>query len=423
MFEGNRIQPETLRAPSGRDEQGMERPDAGVGGGGSPGMAIAINGKFLSAPVTGVHRVAIELANALSRLKRAGHEAVAGLDLDVVMPWDGIDHADEVDLPKRIMGPLRHIPWEQFTLPLKERSALLLNLCNIGPAFRSRSVTMIHDAQVYLTPGSYSLPFRAWYKLVQPVIVRRHRHILTVSDYSRQQIRRFCRVPEDRISVVHNGVDHVHRHASNPAILDRLGLHGARFVIGLATTQLHKNVATLIDAFRGPALADLRLVLFGSAGRAAFEATGMAVPDNVVFAGRVTDGELKALMSAALATGFPSRTEGFGLPPLEAMALGCPAVVAPCGALPEICGDAAIYADPDRPEEWRAAFRSLADDAGRHAALSIDGTIRASHFTWDRAALELCRIMRTVLAADAPGQRPPWVRETAHGPAGEASDL
>lgn len=404
MFEANRAQVAAMRArPEQAAEDGLG-PYTAVDGGGAA-AAVAINGKFLSAPVTGVHRVAIELANALARMKQAGHEAVAGLDLHIAMPWDGINHADEVDLPKRIVGPLRHIPWEQLTLPLKDRSGLLLNLCNIGPAFRANSITMIHDAQVYLTPGSYSLPFRTWYKLVQPIMLRRHRHFLTVSDYSRQQIRRFCAVPEERISVIHNGVDHVHRYASNPTILGRLGLRGERFVIGLATTQLHKNVATLIEAFRGPALSDLKLVLFGSAGRAAFEAIGVAVPDNVVFAGRVSDGELKALMSAALATGFPSRTEGFGLPPLEAMALGCPAVVAPCGALPEICGEAAIYADPDKPDEWRAAFRSLADDMDRHAERSIAGIVQASRFTWDRAALELCRVLRTVLAVDASGKR------------------
>lgn len=357
-------------------------------------VSILVNGKFLSEPITGVHRVGIELVNALTRLQHERHEAIRGLDIGVAMPWDAARQADEIDLPKRIVGPFRHIPWEQLTFPLREKDGFILNLCNIGPAFRSRSITMIHDAQVHLTPSSYSRSFRLWYKFIQPIILKRHRYILTVSDYSRQQIARFCHIPESRIDVIHNGADHMHRYVSDTSIVEWPELRGQRFVIGLATTQQHKNVATLIEAFRGPALSDLKLVLFGSARKADFEKLGSIVPDNVVFTGWLADGELKALMEAALAIGFPSRTEGFGLPPVEAMALGCPAVVAPCGALPEVCGDAAIYADPDRPEAWRAAFRALADDAQWRADYAKAGKARAARFTWEGAAVKLCHILQ-----------------------------
>lgn len=142
--------------------------------------------------------------------------------------------------------------------------------------------------------------------------------------------------------------------------------------------------------------ASIRLVLFGSEGLAAFANAGLPVPEGVVFAGRVSDAELTALMGAALCFAMPSTTEGFGLPPLEAMALGCPAVVARCGALPEVCGDAALYAAPDQPEQWRAAFLRLAADAGLRALLAEQGREQAQAMSWERAGDQLMDVLREV---------------------------
>ena len=105
-------------------------------------------------------------------------------------------------------------------------------------------------------------------------------------------------------------------------------------------------------------------MLIGDAGADAFRRRGHPPPPNVTFAGRVTDPELRGLLEGALAFLCPSTTEGFGLPPLEAMALGTPAIVAPEGALPEVCADAALYADARDPAPWAARLRRLADDAG-----------------------------------------------------------
>src|SRR5205085_7996249 len=124
--------------------------------------------------------------------------------------------------------------------------------------------------------------------------------------------------------------------------------------------QVHKNVGVLLKAFSAPALGALTLVLVGADDRASFEARGHTVPTNVVFAGRVDDGELRALLEAALCVAFPSTTEGFGLPPLEGMLLGCPAVMAPCGALPEIGSDAALFASPDDPGQWVSVISNIA---------------------------------------------------------------
>lgn len=352
-----------------------------------------INGKFLRAPMTGVHRVAAELARGLGRLQAGGDPAVAGVRFELWHPHDARDVA-ALGLPSRRLGPFTHIPWEQLTLPLRKGEATLVNLCNIGPALARDAVTMIHDTQVQQTPESYSPAFRLWYNSIQPAFARRHRRILTVSAFSAREIVRVGLASAERITVIHNGVDHILATPAEPAIVARLGLAPRRFVVALASLQAHKNIPLLFAAFREPVLAGLPLVLVGAADRQAFLAAGHQPPANIVFAGRVSDGELRGLYEAALCLAFPSTTEGFGLPPLEAMRLGCPAIVAPCGALPEVCGAAALQAPADDPAAWAAVVAALASDADLWRRQASAAQAQAMPFTWDRAARALAATLK-----------------------------
>lgn len=361
----------------------------------APLPPLAINGKFLAAPPTGVHRVAAELANALADIARA---QPGRLDLELWVPRDGMDRAADLRLAPRLIGPLKHIPWEQLTIAPRDPGRLLLNLCNIGPIARTNAISMIHDAQVHLTPASYSRPFRLWYKTLQPVMGRRHRGILTVSHYSATQIARVGIAPPERIAVVHNGLDHMLRVASEAPIVARLGLTHGRYVVALASTQAHKNIAILARAFADARLAGVPLVLVGAADRAAFAAAGIDLPPATVFAGRVSDGALRALYESALCLAFPSRTEGFGLPPGEAMLVGCPAVVAPCGALPEVCGDAALVAGPDDPGGWTSHIAALANDPALRDRLAEAGQVQAARFTWAAAGEQLLAAVARLVA-------------------------
>lgn len=355
---------------------------------------IIVNGKFLRAQPTGVHRVATELANALAALAEDDDPVVAGLEFSVWHPHDGARNAAQIALPKKQVGPLTGIPWEQITLPFAKRSGTLINLCNIGPVLAGDALTMIHDLQVRISPQSYSRGFRLWYRFTQPILARRNRMILTVSEFSRAEIVKAGLCPPERVAVVHNGVDHVLRTQSDPSVLHRLGLAGKPFVLALANTQEHKNVAVLLKAFARPELAEVALVLFGGVDRDAFAAAGLALPGNAVLAGRVGDGELRALMEHALCLAFPSTTEGFGLPPLEAMLLGCPAIIAPCGALPEVCGDAAVQVEPGDAAGWAAAVQRMLEDPDFRRKYSATGKLRAQQFTWARAGRQLAGVLR-----------------------------
>jgi glycosyltransferase involved in cell wall biosynthesis len=361
---------------------------------------LAINGKFLTAGPTGVHRVAEQL---LRQLGDHGPELAKMFEKSprLIAPpnlRDEVRHVFEVERSGIFRGQL----WEQFDLPRFSRPDLLLNLCNLGPVASTAAITMIHDAQVFITPDSYSWAFANWYRQVLPALGRRHAKILTVSEFSADQLVRYGVARREKITVIPNGVDHVLAYDSRLEILSQLGLVPRQFVVGLANVQVHKNIGLLLKAFAAPSLANLKLVLVGAALRAQFEALGHSVPQNVVFAGQVGDGELRALLESALCVGCPSTTEGFGLPPLEGMVLGCPAIMAPCGALPEVGGEGAIFAAPDDPEQWVAAIRKLVDEQNYWNHYSRAGRDRARHFTWKRAGEQLLDVIKEVVFTKAP---------------------
>lgn len=356
--------------------------------------SIRFNGRFLNAPPTGVQRVARELIVALLAIVETRPELKDKLDLGLICPPQTKAGIARTDLPLTRFGWFSGQVWEQFDLPRADSGDLLVNLCNLSPVVSNNSITMIHDAQVFLTPESYSTAFRSWYRFAQPRIGKNARKILTVSNYSADQLDRFGVAPRDKIAVVHNGVDHILRHAPDESVLARLGVAPGSYTVGLANTQCHKNVAVLLEAYRDPRLAEHTLVLFGSADRAAFQAAGLSLPDNVILAGRLSDAELRTVFEQARALVFPSRTEGFGLPPLEAMTVGTPAICARAGALPEVCGDAALYADPDDASAWVAQIETLnsendaARDNRRQASLT-----QAANFTWAKAGEKLLDVI------------------------------
>jgi glycosyltransferase involved in cell wall biosynthesis len=358
---------------------------------------IAFNGKFIGAAPTGVHKVAEQLVAATDAL-------IAG------QSGDGIDCAlvvrDRVEIPaysniscvreSRWVRKMHRIAWEQCYLPLARRRDFILNLCNLGPLFHRDSATMIHDAQVYSAPESYSLRFRLWYKSLYFFIGKRHKIIFTVSEFSKRELVRYGIAHPDKIFVVHNGCDHVLQVQPDASQLAVLNLEPRHYVLALANTQKHKNIGLLLKAFADEQLADVDLVLFGGATRADFINLGHAVPPNVRFTGRITDAELVGLMANAGALAFPSLTEGFGLPPLEAMALGCPVVCSPLGALPEVCGEAALYTDPFDPDAWRLNIRTVLNDEAVRQSLITAGIRQAGAFTWKRAARDLFETVKAM---------------------------
>lgn len=360
---------------------------------------MVLNGRFLTRKMTGVDRVATELSMALIETLSSKEDQSVSLSL----PRSQI--VSRSDRPAQILGlnrvttlPFRGYFWEQFGLAVLKPSLWVLNLCNLGSIFRSKQVAMIHDAQVYTQPSAYSWSFRAVYSFILPRLARRSQIVLTVSDFSRRELEALGVFPEGKAIVVHNGADHMVSIPNDDSALSKFGLSSGGYFLAIGSLAAHKNLPMLIAAAKARQDTSIPLVIAGGGNSKVFRAQGLTEEHGIRFLGRVSDVELKALYKGACGLVFPSKTEGFGLPPLEAMFCGCPVIATTGGAVPEVCGDAVLYADPNEPAQWIAAMEMLCSDEHLRADLSQRGRERAAHFTWARAA---DKILDAILAAES----------------------
>ncbi|WBH17093.1 glycosyltransferase family 4 protein [Sphingomonas radiodurans] len=345
------------------------------------------NGKFNAGGLNGVHRVADRLIRECDGLLAAipvNRRPKARLLVPERRRWEpklrGIELVPVVGADSQ--------KWEQIGLPTAAGDAVIVNLANLAPVRATRQILLLHDAQFLFPDSGYPLRQRLGYRLLTPVMARRSATVLTVSHYSRQMLDLLGVAPRGRSAVLYNGADHILDVRADDGALAQLGLTRGGYALMFGSPKGYKNNQVVFDAF-GDGAAQVRLVVVG-AEAAALTAAGLTVPAGALFAGRCDDAALRALYDGAHSLLVPSRTEGFGLPPMEAMLCGCPVIVAPAGALPEMCRDAALYADVDDAASWRAAIRTLDDPAVRHAKIAA-GRERASHFTWARAGGDLLR--------------------------------
>ena len=334
---------------------------------------LAINGRFLTRTPTGVDRTAYEMTCALADMSAQNGvqppKIVVPTDAQTIIPFP-------FAMPVQALGKVRRgggAFWEQSSLAALPKDQMLLNFCNTGPMLRRHQAVMIHDAQVWSSPESYSASFRNWYRLLLPILARRADVVFTVSDYSRKTLEHFGVVPRGKANVIANGADHILRVQPDTTVLARHGLTNRGYFLAIASNHKHKNI-DLLETLP----TDRPIVLAGGAQR--------ADKGNLVSIGRVSEGELRALYAFAQALLFPSLTEGFGLPPLEAMALGTPVISSTGGALPDTCGQAAMFANPSDANEWTTCIRRLNGSSQLWDELSAMGTEHAAKYTWARSA-------------------------------------
>ncbi len=353
-------------------------------------MDLTLNGRFLGRPVTGVERVAIELTRAMRDLLRSRGDT----DIEVAVP-PGVAVGDALGAAPvvRTVGSRSGHGWEQFDLPRISATEWLLSLCNTGPAFRRRHAVVIHDALFIDHPESFSWAFRCWYRALLTIIARRAAVVLTVSDYSRRVLERHRIVAPGKTHVLRLGVEHVHAVTADDTILGRIDVRPGGYLLTIGSRAPHKNLEMLARAFQDAAVEGVTLVFAGGGNARVFQDAGLPEGPTIRYTGRISDEELRALYDNAMAFACPSLSEGFGLPPLEAMARGCPVLATTGGSVPEILGDAPIYIDPHDPAAWRDEIRRLCGDAALRGRLRAAGRERAAAFTWHGAAEALLAVM------------------------------
>lgn len=347
---------------------------------------IAINGRFLTQSLTGVQRYAREVTRALDGLVARGEAP----QLRLIAPPGAEGLGDFPHLAPSIVGTRGGQLWEQLDLPRAAGRDFLLNLGNTAPVAQGRNqAVVIHDAGVFDTPESYSWKFRSWYRGLQHMLAFRGTQFLSVSEFSAGRIAAHLGLDAPRIGVTLEGGEHILREAADANILARHGLAPRGYALVIGTGAAHKNLAALYHAIGALGERGLVLAVAGAKDAAVFRQDGAPPSEHVKPLGRVSDAELRALYEAALCLVFPSRYEGFGLPPVEAMWCGCPVIASRAGAVPEVCGDAALWFDAARPESLGAAISCLADDTSLRKKMVAAGRDRTALFSWEQAAQRL----------------------------------
>jgi glycosyltransferase involved in cell wall biosynthesis len=351
-----------------------------------------INGRFVTQPVTGVQRYAREIVRALDQLLCEDHPLARGLEMQLLVPPDGTDHLGLRAIRLKSVGHVKGYLWEQMVLP-RYADGGLVSLCNIGPLAAPKHIICIHDLNTRTFPSSYSVRFRALYRVLQPVLGRCAARIATVSQFSANEIASYSVCPLSRIIVIPNGHEHTNRWTPRHSAATRAAA-GPNTIVVIGSTAPHKNIRLIVDLAPRLGAAGLRIAVAGLSDPRVFATTASGLrAQNVAWLGRLSDSELAALLSDCLCLAFPSFVEGFGLPPLEAMAMGCPVVVSDRASLPEVCGKAALYASPNDPDAWLALFVRLSRDPELRGRMIEQARVRASNFVWTKSAALYLQVM------------------------------
>jgi len=280
-------------------------------------------------------------------------------------------------------------------------SYALIGLSFTVPMRYRPTIVTVHDV-CFLHREWVSRRFHYYYRWLVPYLCRRAHTVVTVSEFSKGEIHRRLGVPTDKIEVIGGAVaPEFVRMASDVPAHD----HGA-YVLGAASLQRRKNFETLIRGFCALPRQDVSLVLAGGVDRKVYGGgAGLAAElddPRIVLAGYVSDAELAALYRDARVFVFPSLYEGFGIPPLEAMAMGCPVISSRAASLPEVCGDAAHYIDPQDVAGTTAAIERVLGDEGYREQLVVRGRARVQQFDWQRSAERYLDLVRRVGENRAP---------------------
>ncbi len=311
-----------------------------------------------------------------------------------------------------VAGPRRglHLAWAAIGQPRMERMVKDFDLVHVlHPSFplptRRPSVVTVHDVMLLDHPEWYQRGEVWGFRRCMDRLAAGDARVITDSEDVAGQLASQVGLARHRITVVPLAAGDEFRRPAPVGDIGRicaaLDVRPGSFLLAVGNLSTRKNLGTLVRALGQMEAVSLPLVLAGRPGIGADEVHDeirrQKVTDRVRFAGYVPDADLPALVQGALALVHPAVDEGFGLPPLEAMAAGTPVIAARAGSIPEVVGDAAELVDPLDDRAWSEAIDLVAGDSERRAALAEAGRSRATAFTWERVAEQTVEVHRSAL--------------------------
>lgn len=391
-------------------------------------MRIGISTSVIQRGKSGVGQYVLALVRALIAHGSTHEFTLFVLEQDLPLFEFAREAMRIVPVPEAYRPAAKDILWHQTQLPGLARR-LGLDVLHV-PSYRRMLgrrpcalVATIHDLAPFRLPKKYDMVRMLYGRLVARQLAHRQDHIVAVSRDTANDISRFFRVPSSRVTVVHNGLDHARftpdgRAEASAIIARRHGVQQPYFLYVARLEHPAKNHARLIAAFnrfKTASPSPWQLVLCGSDWHGAEVIHDLArrspFAQDIRLLGFVADADLATWYRAATVFVYPSLFEGFGLPPLEAMACGCPVLASSIGAVGEVCADAAATANPVDVDDLTRQLVRLAGDAPLREQLRTAGLERARQFDWRRTATATLEVYaRAAGRVRSPVLSPPLVK-------------
>jgi len=305
---------------------------------------------------------------------------------------------------------LRRDFWEQAYLPLKLPKAKI-DIYH-GPNFtlplfsRAKKIVTIYDMTLFITPEAYKRLSRFRVQWLLKLSAKKANKIIAGSENTKRDIIEILKLPNEKIKVIYIGIDDIYRPIADKYKLGNIKNKykiDSKFILHVGSLQARKNIPRLIEAYSKlpmELLAKYQLVIAGKRSWKVEEILAkvkqLGLNDKVVFTGFVDDNDLPLLMNAANLLVFPSLYEGFGIPPLEAMACETPVVASNTSSIPEVVGDAALLFDPYNIKEMTKAINRALTDVKLRNKLRKRGFERIKQFSWEKAARETLQVYKEV---------------------------
>jgi glycosyltransferase involved in cell wall biosynthesis len=260
-----------------------------------------------------------------------------------------------------------------------------------GSLFSKRQIIAVQDCIPYVFPQYHKKQYY-FFKYILPTILKRSIRIITCSNFSKNSIMELYKIPEQKISVIYNGINQIN-------LGDNLNTRKKDYILYVGRSSPMKNLDRLIKAFKiitNKYNIGLKLILTCQKSDVPLDLI-KGLEKYIEFAGYVSEDQLAKLYQEALLFAFPSLYEGFGFPPLEAMSHGCPTLVSNAASLPEVCGDAAYFVDPYDEESIADGIYQVATDSALRKTLIQKGLERAKLFAWEETGKKHIQIFKEIL--------------------------
>ena len=345
-------------------------------------MNIYINGRFFEYNLTGVVRYSIAVLEEIDNL--LSDDKYKLFKVYLLLP-PNISYINKYkNIKVKSVGIHNGAYWEQWDLVNYSKNGWIISLASTGPILKRKQLLIMHDAKVakkWKTDAGFIQRYFLFFMGL--ILGKTLKKIITISQYAKTEIEQYFYINPSKIAVAYEGYEHILKINENKNTLDKYILNKKQYILAVGGGIAKNNILTA-KAMQLINKKNIKLVLTGNIPENVL--IKLKSYENVKLIGRVSDEDLVSLYRNAICLCFPSVAEGFGIPPVEAMALDCPVIVSDRDSLPEVCGKAALYCNPNDVNSLARQLNLIITDKNIEKQLIEEGKKNLKRFSWKKTA-------------------------------------